>query len=51
MIYSSYDSIRYTLDYDFAQEKLFSYEKVSVSEAVRHIVKFASGIWQIHAMN
>lgn len=48
VIYSSYDSIRDTLDYDFAQEKLFSYEKVSISEAVRHIVKFASGIWQIH---
>ncbi len=48
VIYSSYSSIRETLDYDFAQEKQFSYEKISVPEAVRHIAKFASGIWQIH---
>lgn len=48
VVYSSYNSIRDTLDYDFAQEKQFSYERLSVPEAVRHIVKFTSGIWQIH---
>lgn len=46
--YASYDSIRETLDYDFEQERQFSYEKVSVPDAVKHIAAFTSGIWQIH---
>lgn len=46
--YASYDAIRDTLDYDFQQEKQFSYERVSVTEAVKHIADFTSGIWQIH---
>lgn len=48
VMYASYDSIRETLDYDFLQEKEFSYEGLSIDESVRHIVKFTSGIWQIH---
>lgn len=46
--YASYDSIRATLDYDFSQEKEFSYNGLSIEESVRHIAKFTSGIWQIH---
>ena len=46
--YASCDSIQDTLDYDFGQEKAFSYEGLSISESVRHIAKFASGVWQIH---
>lgn len=48
VLYAAYDSIRDTLDYDFSQEKRFSYEKLSAPEAIRHIAAFASGIWQIH---
>lgn len=48
VFYASHDSIRDTLNYDFDQEKSFSYEGVSISESVRHIAKFTSGIWQIH---
>lgn len=48
VLYASYNSIRATLDYDFAMEKAFSYEGISIQEAVRHIAKFTSGIWQIH---
>lgn len=48
VMYASYDSIRDTLDYDFSQEKNFSYEGLSIEESVRHIAKFTSGIWQIH---
>ena len=48
VMYASYDSIRATLDYDFSQEKNFSYEGLSIEESVRHIAKFTSGIWQIH---
>ena len=48
VMYASYDSIRATLDYDFSQEKEFSYNGLSIEESVRHIAKFTSGIWQIH---
>ena len=48
VIYADYSSIRDTLDYDFATEKNFSYEKLSVEAAVKHLAKFASDIWQIH---
>ena len=47
-VYSSWESIRDTLDYDFSQEKQFSYDALSVPESIRHMAKFASGIWQIH---
>ena len=48
VIYADFNSIRYTLDYDFATEKQFSYEGLSVEASVRHLAKFASDIWQIH---
>lgn len=46
--YAAWNSIRDTLDYDFATEKQFSYEGLSVDAAVKHLAKFASNIWQIH---
>ena len=46
--YADWNSIKETLDYDFATEKQFSYEGLSVDEAVKHLAKFASDIWQIH---
>jgi len=48
VIYADYTSIRDTLDYDFGEEKKFSYEGLSVEASVRHLAKFASDIWQIH---
>ena len=48
VIYADWNSIRDTLDYDFATEKQFSYEGLSVEASVRHLAKFASDIWQIH---
>lgn len=36
------------MEYDFGQEKDFSYEGVSADDAMRHIAKFTSSIWQIH---
>ena len=48
VIYASYSSIRDTLDYDFAQEKQFSYANITLAEAIKHIAGFTSGIWQIH---
>jgi fido (protein-threonine AMPylation protein) len=46
--YAAWNSIRDTLDYDFATEKQFSYEGLSVDASVKHLAKFASDIWQIH---
>ena len=46
--YADWNSIKETLDYDFSTEKQFSYEGLSVDEAVKHLAKFASDIWQIH---
>ena len=49
VLYSSYDLIRDSLDYDFNLEKDFNYSNASIDEAISHIAKFISGIWQIHA--
>lgn len=40
--------LRRALEYDLEQERTFSYKGLSMDEAVEHIVKFVSGIWQIH---
>lgn len=48
VIYAAFDSIRDTLDYDFGQEKAFSYIDLNALQAIEHIAKFISGIWQIH---
>ena len=48
VIYADWNSIKETLNYDFATEKQFSYEGLSVEAAVKHLAKFASDIWQIH---
>jgi len=47
--YASAQSIRETLEYDFAQEKKFSYKGLSIAQTADNIAKFASGLWQIHA--
>lgn len=48
VFYASFDSIRDTLDYDFGQEKAFSYAVLDTAQSIKHIAKFISGIWQIH---
>ena len=47
--YGSAGSLSELLNYDFGEEKKFDYSTVSSVEALRHIVRFISGIWQIHA--
>jgi len=47
--YASFDTINATLEYDFRQEKNFSYKLLSKREIVEHIAGFISGLWQIHA--
>ena len=48
VIYASWNSLQETLDYDFKIEKAFSYEGLSLVEAIKHLAKFTSDIWQIH---
>lgn len=49
VLYSDAYMIRQTLEYDYRQEKDFSYEGLNIADAIKHIAGFISGIWQIHA--
>lgn len=40
--------IRRALEYDFEQERNFSYAGLTMDRMVENIAKFVSGIWQIH---
>lgn len=44
VLYSDTYMIRQTLDYDFAQERKFSYSGISLLDTVRHIAGFISGM-------
>ena len=48
VIYSSFDIIKETLEYDFEQERAFSYKDLSFDEAIKHLCKFTANIWQVH---
>ena len=47
--YGSAGSLSELLTYDFSEEKKFDYSTVSSVEAISHIMRFISDIWQIHA--
>jgi len=47
--YLNWEDLRVALDYDIEQERNFVYKGKSQDEAVAHITRFVSGIWQIHA--
>jgi fido (protein-threonine AMPylation protein) len=48
VIYATYETINPALQYDFEQEKNFSYKDLSLDESIKHICHFTSNIWQIH---
>lgn len=48
VIYSSYEAIKDTLEYDFEQERNFSYKDLKLEDAIKHLCKFTSNMWQIH---
>ena len=48
VIYASYQTIMESLKYDFEQEKNFSYKDLSFDEAIKHLCRFTSNIWQVH---
>ena len=49
VLYANAPQIRATLDYDFSQEKQYDYKSVDFQQSIQHLVKFISGVWQIHA--
>jgi fido (protein-threonine AMPylation protein) len=48
ILYGSAESLKETLEYDFEQEKKFSYKGLSQQEVIEHIAYFISYLWQIH---
>lgn len=48
VIYSSFESIKDTLEYDFEQERNFSYRDLGLEESIKHLCRFTANIWQIH---
>lgn len=48
VIYTSWNGLKDVLDYEFKMEKSFSYEKLPLSEIIKHFASFTSDIWQIH---
>jgi len=48
VLYGSAESLKATLEYDFEQEKKFSFKGLSQQEVLEHIAHFISYLWQIH---
>ena len=48
VMYDSASELRATLEYDFSQEKDFSYRGLSMDEIIHHLAVFISRLWQIH---
>ena len=48
VMYGSASELRATLEYDFSQEKDFSYRGLSMDEIIHHLAVFISRLWQIH---
>ncbi len=48
VMYGSASELQATLDYDFSQEKSYSYKGLSMDEIIHHLAIFVSGLWQIH---
>ena len=47
--YASADMITDTLNYDISQERDFDYSGLNIDESIRHLTRFCSNLWQIHA--
>lgn len=48
VLYGSASELRETLEYDFEQERNYSYKGLSMDEIIRHLAVFISRLWQIH---
>ena len=48
VMYGNASELRQTLEYDFEQEKKFSYKGLNQDEIIEHLAFFISRLWQIH---
>lgn len=48
VVYGTASELRATLEYDFSQERNFSYKGLSTNEIIHHLAVFVSRLWQIH---
>lgn len=48
VLYGNAAELRETLEYDFSEEKKFSYKGLSTDEIIGHLAYFISRLWQIH---
>ena len=48
MLYGSATELRAALNYDFSEEKTFSYKNITMDEIIHHLAVFVSRLWQIH---
>ena len=48
VLYGNAAELRQTLEYDFEQEKKFSYKGLSTGGIIEHLAFFISRLWQIH---
>ena len=48
VLYGSASELRKTLEYDFSEEKKFSYKNLNMDEIIHHLAVFVSRLWQIH---
>ena len=48
VMYGSASNLRATLEYDFSQEKDFTYKGLSMDGIIHHLAIFISRLWQIH---
>jgi fido (protein-threonine AMPylation protein) len=47
--YLNHEDLRMALDYDIQQERDFDYSGLTMGDVAKHIARFVSGLWQIHA--
>lgn len=48
VIYGSATELEATLDYDFSQERAFSYRNLPTNAMIKHLAVFVARLWQIH---
>ncbi len=48
VIYGSASELYATLEYDFSEERKFSYKGLDINAIIKHLAHFISRLWQIH---
>ena len=46
--YGDYRELEMTLQYDFSEERNFSYKGLSIDQVIDHLATFIGNLWQIH---